>query len=179
MMNLVVNARDAMPDGGTLRIETANVELGAGQRRRHSRAARRADRSSDSGLGMTAEVRERLFEPFFTTKDDGHGTGLGLSMVQAIVRQSGGHIIVDSAAKRTGRRSRFTFRGKADSRRRAGACRPAVSQRPSSRAKASVLLAEDDRSVRRLVVAELTRRGFTVLEAEDGAAALEMFRNES
>ena len=174
-MNLVVNARDAMPGGGTLTIETANVELG------HEHVdvipgPHVVLSVTDTGLGMTAEVRDRLFEPFFTTKDAGRGTGLGLSMVQAIVRQSGGHIIVDSAAE-PGHDVQGLLSAPGRRRRRAGAARSPPSQ-AIVRGEGIVLLAEDDRSVRRLVVAELTRRGFTVLEAEDGAAALEMFRKE-
>jgi signal transduction histidine kinase/CheY-like chemotaxis protein len=175
MMNLVVNARDAMPNGGTLTIETANVELG------HEHVdvipGPHVELTvTDSGLGMSAEVRDRLFEPFFTTKDSGSGTGLGLSMVQAIVRQSGGHIIVDS---HPGKGSRFKvyFPRQGDV-----ADAPVPLMVPASaetvRGEGVILLAEDDRSVRRLVVTELTRRGFTVLEAEDGVAALDLFRRE-
>ncbi len=175
LMNLIVNARDAMPNGGTLTIETANVDLGADV----------VDAIpgphvgltvSDSGLGMTREVRERLFEPFFTTKESGSGTGLGLSMARAIVRQSGGHIIVDS---NPGEGSVFTvyFPQEAD-----GASAPMPALRPPASATVKgegvVLLAEDDRSVRKLVVTELTRRGFTVLDAEDGASALALFKGE-
>ncbi|MBY0495684.1 MAG: response regulator [Cyanobacteria bacterium] len=175
MMNLVVNARDAMPAGGTLTIETADVDLG------HEHVdvipgPHVAVMVSDTGLGMTAEVRDRLFEPFFTTKDLGRGTGLGLSMVQAIVRQSGGHIHVDSEPNK-GTTFKVYFPRQAD----VSAAPMPVSTAHSSvtvKGEGIVLLAEDDRSVRRLVVAELTRRGFTVLEAEDGAVALEMLRKE-
>ena len=175
MMNLVVNARDAMPGGGTLSIATANVELG------HEHldvipGPHVALLVTDTGLGMTAEVRDRMFEPFFTTKDSGRGTGLGLSMVQAIVRQSGGHISIVSEPNQ-GTTFQVYFPRQADL---SAAPMPALSVPPTQivRGEGVVLLAEDDRSVRRLVVAELTRRGFTVLEAEDGAAALEMFRKE-
>ena len=175
MMNLVVNARDAMLSGGTLTITTADVELG------HEHVdvipgPHVAVTVSDTGLGMTAEVRDRLFEPFFTTKDAGRGTGLGLSMVQAIVRQSGGHIRVDSQPN-TGTTFTIYFPRQAD---------PSAAPVPDTTAPASltvkgegtVLLAEDDQSVRRLVVSELTRRGFAVLQAEDGAAALELLGRE-
>ncbi len=173
MMNLAVNARDAMPAGGTLTIETANVELG------HEHVdvipgPHVALMITDTGLGMSAEVRDRLFEPFFTTKDQ--GTGLGLSMVQAIVRQSGGHITL---ASQPNQGTTFTvyFPRQADL---SAAAMPAPAAYPGTVVKGEgiVLLAEDDRAVRRLVVSELTRRGFTVLEAEDGATALELFRRE-
>jgi len=175
LMNLVVNARDAMPGGGTLTIETENVELGSDI----------VDvipgphvmlQVSDSGVGMTREIKDRLFEPFFTTKDQGQGTGLGLSMVQAIVRQSHGHIAVESEPGH-GTRFKVYFPQQADT-----ATMPVPVDRPASgvtvKGEGIVLLAEDDRSVRRLVVAELTRRGFTVLEAEDGETALDLFRRE-
>ena len=175
MMNLVVNARDAMPSGGTLTITTQNVELG----HEHVEVIpgpHVAVMVSDSGLGMTAEVRDRLFEPFFTTKDQGRGTGLGLSMVHGIVRQSGGHIVVDSEPNK-GTTFKVYFPKQADL---SAAPMPAPTMHSQVMVKGEgvVLLAEDDRSVRRLVVTELTRRGFTVIEAEDGAAALEMFRKQ-
>jgi len=175
LMNLTVNARDAMPKGGTLTIETANVELGA----EHLEVIPGPHvmlSVSDTGLGMTAEVRDRLFEPFFTTKEAGHGTGLGLSMVQAIVRQCGGHIVVDSAPG-TGTKFLAYFPRLAQA-----AATPAAPLPPRGattvRGEGVILLVEDDVSVRRLVVAELTRRGFSVIEAEDGRAALELFRRD-
>jgi two-component system cell cycle sensor histidine kinase/response regulator CckA len=175
LMNLVVNARDAMPEGGTLSIETENVELGADMvdiiPGPHVMLS-----VSDSGVGMTREIRDRLFEPFFTTKDQGQGTGLGLSMVQAIVRQSTGHILVESEP---GKGTTF----KVFFPQQSGVVTEPVPLEPHSsgvtvKGEGIILLAEDDRSVRRLVVAELTRRGFTVLEAEDGESALELFRRE-
>lgn len=174
LMNLAVNARDAMPAGGTLTIATANIELGEeyldvipGP---HVRLT-----VGDTGQGMTGEVRDRLFEPFFTTKESGHGTGLGLSMVHGIVRQYGGHIQVDSTPG-DGTRFHVYF----PSQRQAADSAPAIAPRAVSAVKGEgvVLLAEDDASVRRLVVAELTRRGFTVIEAGDGRAALEIFTRD-
>ncbi|HEX6163766.1 MAG TPA: ATP-binding protein, partial [Vicinamibacterales bacterium] len=175
MMNLVVNARDAMPSGGTLTIATADVELG------HEHVdvipgPHVAVMVTDTGLGMTAEVRDRLFEPFFTTKDLGRGTGLGLSMVQAIVRQSGGHISVESEPNH-GTTFKVYFPRQADLSA-APMPLPTMHSAVTVKGEGVVLLAEDDRSVRRLVVTELTRRGFTVIEAEDGAAALELLRKE-
>jgi PAS domain S-box-containing protein len=171
MMNLAVNARDAMPNGGTLQVETANVELGADNidviPGPHVMLAVR-----DSGVGMSEDVRKRLFEPFFTTKGTGEGTGLGLSMVNAIVRQGGGHIIVDSAP---GRGSVFRVYFPVQDQ---AAQAPAPPLTPLNlvavRGEGVILLAEDDLSVRRLVSMELTRRGFTVIDAEDGRAALDL-----
>jgi two-component system cell cycle sensor histidine kinase/response regulator CckA len=175
LMNLVVNARDAMPAGGTLSIETANVELGD-EHLDVIPGPHVALSVTDSGVGMSREIQARLFEPFFTTKDTGQGTGLGLSMVQAIVRQSSGHIVVESHPGE-GTTFRVYFPRQTDV-----ASAPVPSLVPQSVAAVTgegvILLAEDDRSVRRLVVSELTRRGFTVIEAEDGVAALEMFRLE-
>jgi PAS domain S-box-containing protein len=174
MMNLVVNARDAMPKGGQLTIETANVELGA----EHLDVIPGPHVSlsvRDTGVGMPADVRDRLFEPFFTTKDSGHGTGLGLSMVQGIVRQSGGHVVVDSAPGK-GSAFHIYFPRVADEAHLPAAPVLAAQEGAAAKGEGVVLLAEDDRSVRRLVVAELSRRGYTVLDAEDGRAALELFQ---
>jgi len=131
---------------------------------------------SDTGVGMTAEVRERLFEPFFTTKGSGRGTGLGLSMAQAIVRQAGGNITVESAAG-GGSTFRLYFPRHAEASA-ATAAQVATSPPATIKGEGVVLLAEDDRAVRRLVVTELGRRGFTVLEAEDGLSALDLFSRE-
>ena len=170
LVNLAVNARDAMPKGGALTIETANLELGSENLDiipgPHVMLA-----VTDNGTGMSAEVRKRLFEPFFTTKEAGEGTGLGLSMVQAIARQNGGHIAVQSEPDR-GTTFRIYFP------RAAGDAAPPRRATPAPRAAVRgsgvVLLAEDDRAVRRLVVHELTRRGFEVIEAPDGRVALEL-----
>ena len=175
LMNLVVNARDAMPQGGTMTIETANVELGA-EHLDVIPGPHVALMLSDSGLGMTPEVRDRLFEPFFTTKETGRGTGLGLSMVQAIVRQSAGHINIESQPGE-GTTFKLYFPRQRDASV-APMPAPAPSTRVAVKGAGTVLLAEDDRSVRRLVSTELTRRGFTVFEAEDGISALEIFTKE-
>ena len=176
VMNLVVNARDAMPKGGTLTIETANVELSE----EHLEVIPGPHvllTVADTGQGMTAEVRDRLFEPFFTTKERGRGTGLGLSMVHGIVRQCSGHIVVDSTPG-SGTRFLVYFPEQRDAAAMPAAPSLVVRQEVSVRGEGVVLLAEDDPSVRRLVVIELTRRGFTVIEAEDGRAALEIFRRD-
>jgi len=173
LMNLVVNARDAMPNGGVLRIETSNVEFGADNvdviPGPHVMLAVR-----DTGVGMSPDVRKRLFEPFFTTKEMGQGTGLGLSMVQAIVRQSGGHVTIESAP---GEGSTFRVYFPRSSDQVAPA--PTRTAPPGSslvKGEGVILVAEDDKAVRRLVTTELARRGFTVLDAEDGRAALELLK---
>lgn len=173
VMNLAVNARDAMPLGGALHVETANVELGAENidviPGPHVMLLVR-----DSGVGMTPEVRKQLFEPFFTTKETGQGTGLGLSMVHAIVRQNGGHVMVDSAPGQGSTfRVYFPILGETADDPLPVPMPPHVS---AVTGVGVVLLAEDDQSVRRLVSTELERRGFTVIAAEDGRAALEMFK---
>jgi len=171
LMNLVVNARDAMPKGGLLTIETANVELG----NEHLEVIPGPHVSlsvRDSGVGMAPEIRNRLFEPFFTTKESGQGTGLGLSMVQGIVRQSGGHVVVESQPG-VGTAFHVYFPRLADES--TALLIPPPSGGVAVKGEGVVLLAEDDRSVRRLVVTELGRRGFTVLDAEDGRAALDLF----
>ena len=176
IMNLTVNARDAMPKGGTLTIETANVELGA----EHIEVIPGPHvllSVSDTGLGITEDVRRRLFEPFFTTKNTGQGTGLGLSMVQAIVRKCGGHILVDSTPGQ-GTKFLLYFPKRAEA-----VAAPAPAPPPRGTATVTgegvILLVEDDVSVRRLVKTELSRRGFTIIEAEDGRAALDVFNRDA
>jgi two-component system, cell cycle sensor histidine kinase and response regulator CckA len=175
VMNLVVNARDAMPKGGTLTIEITNIELGE----EHLEVIPGPHillTVADTGFGMTAEVRDRLFEPFFTTKERGHGTGLGLSMVHGIVKQCSGHIVVDSEP---GSGTRFLVYFPQQREASAPAVQTGIAHHSVSvRGEGVILLAEDDPSVRRLVVTELTRRGFTVIEAADGRAALEVFQRE-
>jgi two-component system cell cycle sensor histidine kinase/response regulator CckA len=171
IMNLAVNARDAMPNGGTLSIVTANVELGE----EHVELLPGPHvqlRVTDNGQGMISEVRDRLFDPFFSTKEAGRGTGLGLSMVHGIVRQCGGHIHVESAP---GEGATFRVYFPIQAQKAEAIATPPPRPATIVRGNGVVLLAEDDASVRRLVVAELTRRGFSVIEAEDGQAALELF----
>lgn len=177
IMNLVVNARDAMPEGGTLTIETANVTLGA-EHLDVIPGPHAALFISDTGVGMSREVQERLFEPFFTTKENGQGTGLGMSMALAIVRQSGGQITVESQPGK-GTTFRVYFPQQANVAPAAASSGDAPRDSAAAvKGNGIVLLAEDDRSVRRLVVSELSRRGFTVFEADDGLSALEIFKHE-
>jgi two-component system cell cycle sensor histidine kinase/response regulator CckA len=175
IMNLAVNARDAMPNGGTLGIETAMVELGAEHLDlipgRHVMLLVR-----DSGVGISPEVQRKLFEPFFTTKEAGQGTGLGLSMVHAIVRQAGGHIDVTSQLGEGATFRVYFPEVQADVVTEELVEGDGTNVAVTARGTGVVLLAEDDRAVRRLLSNELRRRGFTVLEARHGGEALEICR---
>jgi CheY-like chemotaxis protein len=185
ILNLCVNARDAMPDGGRLTVRTANVDLD------EAAAARLSDARpgpyvllevGDTGVGMDAETRSHLFEPFFTTKEQGKGTGLGLSTVYGTVKQSGGHISVESEP---GRGSTFTVYLPRVAAPVAPPDRP-VADAPVPRSGASpeailtpgrgetILLAEDAQRVRAVVREILEMSGYVVLEARQGAEALEL-----
>ncbi len=169
LINLAVNARDAMPGGGTLRISTGHVEIDAAldDGDDHRAGSYLVVSVADTGCGMTAEVRDRIFEPFFTTKEVGHGTGLGLATVFGIVHQHGGFIEVDSAP---GEGS--TFRVclplfQAPSRDEAGAAAVRVAG-----GEETILLGEDDANVRQVLERSLRRAGYRVLVACDGAQAV-------
>jgi two-component system cell cycle sensor histidine kinase/response regulator CckA len=170
LMNLVINARDAMPEGGVLTIETANVELDAAYCRQHAgprpgQYVRLA--VSDNGIGMDTETLSRVFEPFFTTKESGKGTGLGLATVYGIIDQNRGFITAYSEA---GHGTTFKAYLPRTVELRAAAT-PAAE--PSVRsAGGTVLLVEDDDLVRRTTAATLEEIGYTVLEASGPTEAL-------
>ena len=175
ILNLAVNARDAMPRGGRLTLDASPVDLVGSAAARRGLAAGRHVRITvqDTGCGMSSAVLARVFEPFFTTKDRGHGTGLGLSTAFGIVQQSGGHIEVDSEP---GRGSTFLIHLPASSAATAATPAGAVAAQigPAVGAGEVVLVAEDDRHVRHLLREMLGRAGYTVMEARHGQEALEI-----
>ncbi|MGA7122650.1 MAG: PAS domain S-box protein [Polyangiaceae bacterium] len=170
LMNLAVNARDAMPDGGRLAIAMANVEIGA------SRAsALQVDPGpylllsvSDTGCGMDPVTLARAFDPFFTTKGVGKGTGLGLSTVYGIVRQSGGAIVAESALA-AGATFRIYLKRDDGTQERAPGSVPALRAAPGGE---TVLVVEDEEALRKVVCRVLTGAGYKVLVAADAAEAL-------
>ena len=178
LMNLTINARDAMPSGGRIHIETANVELDANASRLHKDATPGPYvvlSVADTGAGMSAETVQHIFEPFFTTKGMGIGTGLGLSTVYGTVRQSGGWVLVDS---RPGMGSRFGIYLP-----RVGEV-AAVGERTTPPVEIpcgaeTVLLAEDQAEVRRLAFRILQGNGYQLLEASSGPEALAVSRNHA
>ncbi|MBK8236122.1 MAG: response regulator [Deltaproteobacteria bacterium] len=179
LVNLAINARDAMPDGGRLVIETANVTLDAEHRMAKGGVVVAGDYAviaiTDEGHGMDEATRAQLFEPFFTTKAPGQGTGLGLSTCWGIVRQAGGHIWVYSEPARGSTFKIYLPRVLDPSDAPVEA--PAISER--ERGTETVLLVEDDVQVRSAVVHVLAGLGYQVYEAYDGVHALEVHEGMS
>ena len=179
VVNLAANARDAMPKGGVLTIETSNAYLdsAAGQRLGLPPGPYTVLAVTDTGHGMDAATQSHMFEPFFTTKGPGHGTGLGLSTVYGIVKQSGGAISVYSERDRgTSFKIFFPNPKSAASSPDLPATEPPILA-PRGRRR-SVLVVEDEDSVRRLALTILERHGFRVLQANSGYEALEVCRAE-
>jgi CheY-like chemotaxis protein len=173
VLNLAINARDAMPGGGKLTLETANVVLGEGY------AAQNADVQpglyvmiavSDTGSGIPAGLRDKVFEPFFTTKEVGKGTGLGLSMVYGFVKQSGGHVKIYSE-EGLGTTIKLYLP------RAVGEAQPVAEVEasvPRATGHETILVVEDDRMVREYVVAQVQSLGYTAVAASSAAGALKI-----
>jgi PAS domain S-box-containing protein len=179
IVNMAVNARDAMPHGGKLVVETRNIlldnehtdlqsELQPGEYVQLS--------ISDTGTGMPPEIRDRVFEPFFTTKEKGRGTGLGLAMVYGFVKQSGGHVTIYSEVGHGTTINLYLPR--ADAASVTSASDPNKGG-VDPHARETVLVVEDDERVRKLTVRRLNMIGYRVLEASDGPTALEMLSHGS
>jgi len=174
LMNLAINARDAMPRGGRLTIETADTELDENFAREHPGAATGPHirlSVSDDGVGMSAEIQGRIFEPFFTTKDKGRGTGLGLSMVYGIVKQHGGYIGVRSEQ---GRGTTFEIYLPCATEIEDTRAEQGPERDGESRGSETILLVEDEDDVRELTREILEMAGYTVLEAARGGDALRL-----
>ena len=174
IMNLAVNARDAMPKGGKLTIETANVTLGEDYGRFHASAAPGEYimlAISDSGAGMDVETQSHIFEPFFTTKG-AKGTGLGLSTVYGIIKQSGGFIWVYSELGKGTTFKIYLPRVPVDHEERV--LHPSMAAAKIERGHETILLVEDETNLRRLTSDYLRAQGYTVLDAADGDLAIRM-----
>ncbi len=177
LLNLTLNARDAMPDGGRLTIETGEVELTAADTANGAPPPGQYEVIvvQDSGRGIEPETLERIFEPFFTTKEVGQGTGLGLPVVHGIVSQLGGHIRVETAPGQ-GTKFKLYFPVAHESR----IAEPAGVALPVPRADGAVaLVVEDDAEVRVMAARALREVGYRVLEAENGRAALNLVRRHA
>ncbi|HEY1506399.1 MAG TPA: MASE4 domain-containing protein [Stellaceae bacterium] len=177
IVNLANNARDAMPGGGHLTIATVNSELDQDYAAQHSEVAPGdyvAIRVSDTGSGMPPAVMARIFEPFFTTKEVGKGTGLGLSMVFGFTKQSGGHITVYSEP---GIGTTFSLYLPPAEAETAATRTPVIEDVPLGRGQ-TVLVVEDNASLRRLVTQQLTELGYEVIAADNGALALDILKRK-
>src|SRR5579863_6131795 len=179
IMNLVVNSKDAMPDGGKITIQTANARLDHEDVRREYSYIQPGLyvvlSVTDTGEGMDKETQLRIFEPFFTTKEKGKGTGLGLSTVYGIIKQSGGYVLVESEP-RQGTTFRIYLPRVEGALETAG---PVGASPLQSGGSETVLLVEDEESVRQLVRETLESKGYKVLEADNGDAALQIASGHS
>jgi PAS domain S-box-containing protein len=178
IMNLVVNARDAMPDGGRLTIETSEIDIddeycGRNPEARLGRHVMMA--VTDSGCGMSPEVLSRIFEPFFTTKEQGKGTGLGLATIYGIVKQSGGHLSVYSEV---GHGTTFKVYLPMTTEDAEKSEAPAV-EKPVPCGEETILLVEDEESLRCVTQEYLSNKGYRVIVAEDFQKALEASEKEA
>jgi len=179
LMNLAVNARDALPHGGRLSVQTCNRDVNATDVRAH-RGLREGRYVSlevrDSGIGMDEETKARIFEPFFTTKPPGQGTGLGLSTAYGIVKQSGGYIAVDTAPSSG---TTFTVLLPRVFEEAEPLSAAPYAQVPTVKSRGTILLVEDEAAVREATKRMLRKFGFTVIEARDGEEALGLWKRNA
>jgi CheY-like chemotaxis protein len=179
LLNLCINARDAMPDGGKLKIETANRTLDSTEA--FSFEMRPGEyvalSVTDTGTGMTEEVVQRAFDPFYTTKPLGQGTGLGLSMIYGFAKQSGGQVRISSSLGHGTTISLFLPRHFEQEQTTSDATD--FSLAPRAGAGETVLIVDDEPSVRMLVAEVLGELGYTAIEAADGASALQVLRSDT
>jgi PAS domain S-box-containing protein len=174
VLNLAINARDAMPDGGVLRFASRKVEVRGDSDLEDGEFIELS--ISDTGSGMSPDVLERAFEPFFTTKEVGKGTGLGLSMVYGMARQSGGTARIESKAGE-GTTVKLLFRA-ADAEADSDVVLADEAEAVGDRGPTSVLVIDDDADVRGFIVASLDERGYRVFEAADGAEGIKVAARE-
>ncbi|MGE4404099.1 PAS domain S-box protein [Pseudomonas sp.] len=170
LLNLVINARDAMPDGGQLDIRTHNLQIDERQPDAPEPGDYVVLSVTDNGAGMSASTIAKAFDPFFTTKPIGQGTGLGLSMVYGFAKQTGGHVRIDSSLGQGTRITLYLPRNQAQEEEHVAA--QEASEAPHARDGETVLVVEDEAAVRMLVVEVLQELGYQVLEAADASGAL-------
>jgi PAS domain S-box-containing protein len=178
LLNLAINARDAMPEGGRLTIETANkwIDARAGRERDLSPGQYISICVSDTGTGIPKDIADRIFDPFFTTKPIGHGTGLGLSMIHGFMRQSGGQVRVYSEPGEGTTMCLYLPRYSGDLLSDAEQADTAI---PKHGAGETVLVIDDEPVVRMLIVEVLEQAGYTALEAEDGPSGLKIIDSDA
>jgi PAS domain S-box-containing protein len=173
IMNLVLNARDAMPHGGILSLTTSSEVLPEDASFPNTPRKFVVLQISDTGIGMPPEIKQRIFEPFFSTKDTGKGTGMGLAMVYGIVERAEGHISVESEPNQG-----TTFRIYLPLSMNKAVETPIVTEALPSRGDGKLLLVEDEAGIRLMTYKYLESLGYTVLEAENGSEALQIFRDQ-
>ena len=182
ILNLAINARDAMPDGGRLTIETANVDLDDGYARSQGGEVRPGQYvaivATDTGVGMSSDIVARAFDPFFTTKPIGQGTGLGLSMLYGFVKQSEGHVRVTSDPGR-GTTFRLYLPRQGEAADQDGPASGPTKPTPSAGLGETVLVVDDEPTLRMLVTETLEELGYAAIQAGDGISALRIVQSDA